>query len=233
MNKNRWIILSMLAIAPIGGLAALAQTQFPTPPTVPQIVPPTVASPADTLATTELRIALQKAQIQAALTERVAQAREENLKTLQAKASAGTVDQEALLDAQMDAVAARAAAESAKIDAASLDTQNRAGAAALQQAQNSSMPPQGGFIPPANPLIAQLMQMDYKKAQIQSSTAAQMVPLRQKLYDLVAAQQKAGTATSEKLTDAMLDLEAAKAAQRTAALDEQLLRARMTASGVK
>jgi hypothetical protein len=232
MTKNRWIAWS-LALASVSGIPALAQTQFPTAPTIPQVVPPPAANSADGLAVTELKIALQKAQIQSALAERVAQVKEDMLKTIQTRAGASGADQEAALNAQADAIAARAAADAAKIDVASLDVQNRAGPAALQQAQNAAAPQPSGAIPPASPLVAQLMQMDFKKQQIQTNAAAQMTPLKQKIYDYLAAQQKAGAAPSEKVMDAMLDLEAAKAAQQTAALDQQMMSARMAAAGVR
>jgi len=232
MTKNRWIALS-LVITSVSGLAVLAQTQFPQAPTIPQVGPPPAANSAEGLAAAELKVAFQKAQIQSALADRISQIKDEDLKTAQAKFQSGVTDQAALISAQADAVAARAAADTAKIDVASLDIQNRAGPAALQQAQNAGMPAAGGALPPATPLMAQLMQLDYKKAQIQANAAGLMTPLKQKLYDFLAAQEKTGATTHEKVTDALLDLEAAKAGQQTTALDLQLMTSRMSAMGVK
>jgi hypothetical protein len=233
MSKNRWIAISLLAIVPACGVLALGQYAVPDPPKLPQFSPQAPPLPVENIAVTELRIGLQKAQIQSTLAERVAQVKEDGLRAVQSKASMATVDQETLLNAQTDAIGARAAADSARVDVAIMDTQFRAGPAALQQAQAASQQQQGGGIPQASPLMAQLMQSDLKKVQIQAAAAAQIVPVKQKLYDLLVAHQKAGTATADKVTDAMLDLEAAKVGQQIAAMDEQLMIARLTASGVR
>jgi hypothetical protein len=227
MILRRSIAISALIALPLGIVAAAQQ--FPAAPAIPQVTPP--AAGGESLAVTELRIALQKAQIQSALADRIAQVKDANLKSLQEKEGAGAVEVGAQLNAQCDAISARAAAESARLDVLSLDIQSRAGAAAVQQAQAAFAQQQGVVAP--NSLIAQLMQNDFKKIQLQANAAAQMTPIRQKIYDQVSAQYKAGVATAEKLSDALLDLEAAKAAQQTAALDQQLMTARMTSAGLK
>jgi hypothetical protein len=232
MKTNRWIAISLLSLVPLCGALALAQTRVSVPPMAPPFMPPTAPQAPENIAVTELRIGLQKAQIQAMLANQVAQVKEDALKALQPKAEAGQADMAKFLDAQADSIAAHAAADTVRIDVASMELQFRAGPAALQQAQ--SAPPQpGGSAPQASPLMAQLMQMDLQKAHIQATAAAQIYPIKQKIYDLLVAQQKAGTATSDKVDDALLDLEAARAGQLTTALDEQLMTARLAAMGVK
>lgn len=88
MVLHRYVALAALMAMPLGIVAAAQQ--FPTAPAIPQVTPP--AAGGESLAATELRIALQKAQIQSALADRIAQAKDEILKSLQEKEGAGAVE---------------------------------------------------------------------------------------------------------------------------------------------
>lgn len=222
MKNGRWLVWTMLAALPVTGMAGYELTavgQFspvrPVAPAAP-VAPAVSAAPAESQATAEMRIELKKAQIQAALSEKIAQVKEEALKALQA--SPAGVD--LLLSAQLDVVMARAGADVAKLNMESVDTQLRSGQAGMQQ--NPNQPP--------TPTTIQLLRLEVKKAQIQTVAAAKVVDLRQKQYEREMAQLKDGKSTVEKVSDAMLDVEAAKATAEIARLDEQLMDLRVSAA---
>ena len=194
MIPRRLALVATLAVVPAVGMLAYAQYTVPNPPPRPQQQPQPYPpqqqggyqqQPAfggqpqqgESLAVTELRVGLQKAQIQSALADRVAQVKEDAARAAQARraANADPNAEEASLNAQADAILARAAADLAKIDANIMDTQFRAGPAAIQQAQAAAQQQQGYGQQP-NPLATQIMSMEVQKAQIQASTAARIVP---------------------------------------------------------
>jgi hypothetical protein len=211
----------MLAALPVAGLAGYDLTaagQFaparPVAPAAP-VAPVAPVAPAESQATAEMRIELKKAQIQAALSEKIAQVKEEALKALQA--SPAGVD--LLLSAQLDVVMARAGADVAKLNMESVDTQLRSGQIGPQ---NPNQPP--------TPTTIQLLGLEVKKAHIQTVAAVKVVDIRQKQYEREMAQLKDGKSTAEKVSDAMLDVEAAKATAEIAQLDERLMDSRVSAA---
>jgi len=230
-KNRRSLIVSLFAVAPFIGLAwspcavsGQSQLGIGTPAPTPAQSDPALA---------EAKVELQKAQIQSALAERIAQAKEDIRRAKKEAAQTGQADDASVLDAEADAAESRANADIAKVNVQILDLQIRSGLI------TPPAPPQGtqgggaGYTPGSvqpgaapqapNPAIIQVFQLELKRAHIQSGVTALLVQIRQKQYDLAKSLQAAGHLTQEKLTDAMLDLESAKAAAQIAPLDEGLM----------
>ncbi len=231
MSLRKVIIVAVIGAVPGFGIlgyemGAMGQYKpLPVPPTVPAPVPPVAPAPPtvpgmqESLPVLELKTELKKAQIQSALSDKVTQVKEDAYKVLAAKRDATAAGQAALMSAELDAEVARAGAEVARLNVQEADVQLKNGQASY---------PAPGQV--ASPSMAQVLQLELKKAQNQSASAAKVADIRQRQYDLEAAQMKAGQSTLEKVSDAMLDLEAAKATAEVAKLDESLMEARLNAA---
>jgi len=241
-----WKTLSLAAITGLAGVSSLALAQY-TPPQLPPQRPPQApvpqqyppqqyppqqypANPAgqapqqyqqpqqlDPQARQELELELKKAQIQTTLADRVAAMKEDYLRRLEERHA----DDSQVLDAQADAAAARAGAESAKANTQILTIQ-------LQSGQVIQPPAPGQQMPPNAPIL-QILQMEIRKTQVQSTLQRQMASIRQKQVERLQAQ--GANVPPDALLNAQLDLETARAMTEVAALDEQQAQARYHNAG--
>lgn len=230
MLTRPWILLSALAVTPVLGLAGLqlATAQY-APQQVPQQYPPQQYNPQypqqpqqpqqapalDAQAQRELGIELRKAQIQATLAERVAAVKEDYLRRAQAQPG---VDPGQISDAEADAAGSRAGAEISKLNAQIVDLQLRSG----------QMPQQLGYGQQANPTTLQILQIELRKAQIQTRLAQQVAEIRRKNFERLRAAQGV---PPDALTGATIEFESSRAMVEVAQLDEQLMAGRLQAAG--
>jgi hypothetical protein len=243
MWMQKKVAASAAAVALVVGIGSLmAQYQNPygtvppAPPQPPQAPAQYQYQPApqqaqNNPALAEAQNELKKLEIQSRLAERIAQVKEDARRLKASQNKAGAEGPSALWDAEGDAAQARAGADMAKVDVQILDLQIRSGLinpppAAPQggpQGQFGSQQPGGAN----SAAIAQILQLEARKAHIQAGVAAMLRDLRQKQYDFVKSQVDGGTAPQEKLMDATVDLESAKAGAEIAALDEGMANSRV------
>jgi hypothetical protein len=229
MISRRFMMVAAVAVTPVLGLAGYqlaANAQF-APQQVPQQYPPQQYPPQyspqqpqqqpalDAQAQRELGFELRKAQIQATLADRIAVVKEDALNRLQSQPG---VDEGQVFEAQADAAGSRAGAEVAKLNTQIVDLQLRSG----------QVPQQQGMGQQANPTTLQILQLELKKAQIQSRLTRQIAEIRRKQFERL---QRAQNVPLEAMTNATLEFESSRAMVEVAQLDEQLMATRLQAAG--
>ena len=215
MNRRHSITLALAGVLPMLGMLVY---ELPVSGQTPAAPVALTAPAGDSFSTALMRVEITKAQIQVALSEKIALLRAAKLKVVKTQKEAGTVDSSALADAQIESDQAQAGAEIAKLNLEVIQIQ-------LNETISHAA---GEPKPTATPTDLAILKIEMSKAQIQLATAQKNLETRN--ADLQSQQETSRKAPDlAKMIDTQIEVEMAGAAVETSKLDLSALQLRRNA----